>query len=123
MGDTFRVLASEDNTLVTVNGAIVAILDRGEVHEQIIEVQSMITANRPVLVAQFSNGQDYDTTENDKTKGDPFMALLPPAEQYLDQYTITTPANGYSVNYVNLVTSTVSVGQIRLNGETIPTNL
>ena len=35
-GDTVRVLASADGTTVEINGATVATLDRGQVHEQIV---------------------------------------------------------------------------------------
>ncbi|MEZ5178205.1 MAG: IgGFc-binding protein [Acidimicrobiales bacterium] len=50
-GDTFRVLASADGTAVSVDGAVVATLDRGQVHEQIIAASSTISATQPVLVA------------------------------------------------------------------------
>ena len=45
-GDTFRVIASEDGTVVSVGGAVVATLDRGEVHEQVITGATEIVASQ-----------------------------------------------------------------------------
>ena len=54
-GDIFRFLAAADGTTVMVNGAPVAVLDRGRVHERNIAGQAAITANAPILVAQYAD--------------------------------------------------------------------
>ena len=117
-GDTFRVMASEDATVVSINGTIAATLDRGEVYEQILTEASEIIASAPVLVAQYSNGSTFDGVPSD-----PFMVLIPPAEQFLDRYTVTTPPSGFGQNFVNVVVPTEGVGAIRRNGEAIPAEL
>ncbi len=114
-GDTFRMLASEDNTNVSVNGAVVANLNKGELHEQIIDGPATITADNPILVAQYSNGTTFDGVTSD-----PFMMLIPPFEQFLADYTISTPASGFSANFVNIVTSDAGVGLVTLDGVAIP---
>lgn len=114
-GDTFRILASEDNTQVSLNGSVVATLDRGEFHEQLITAASEITADKPVLVAQYSNGSSFDGVTSD-----PFMMLVPPFEQFLASYTVTTPASGFSKNFVNLVVPDEIVGQVELDGTPVP---
>ncbi|AHM59698.1 bacterial ig-like domain-containing protein [Flammeovirgaceae bacterium 311] len=113
--DTFIILASENNTSVTVNGGSPVMLNRGEFHEYVLGTSSTITASKPVLVAQYSNGTDFDNTVSD-----PFMMLIPPFEQFEGSYTVTTPATGFSRNHINIVASTASVGTIRLNGAIIP---
>ncbi len=55
-GDTFRFLATEDDTVVQVNGATVATLDAGQQHQQIVEGNARIVADKPIFVTQFSNG-------------------------------------------------------------------
>ena len=87
-GDTFRFVAKEDNTAVTVNGAVVATLNKGQVHQQIIDGQSTVTADKPILMAQYSNGTGYDNVTSD-----PFMMLTTPTEQFLSDYTFTTPGH------------------------------
>jgi uncharacterized repeat protein (TIGR01451 family) len=114
-GDTFRILAAEDNTQVSIDGSVVATLNRGEFHEQLIAAASEITADKPVLVAQYSNGTSFDGVTSD-----PFMMLVPPAEQFLASYTVTTPASGFSINYINLVVPDGAVGQVELDGTPVP---
>ena len=114
-GDTFRILASTNGTTVRVNGQPVATLARGQFHEQIVLGPAHITADQPVLVMQYSNGTSFDGVTSD-----PFQMMIPPFEQYLPSYTITTPASGFATNFVNVVAPTAAVGQITLDGTAIP---
>ena len=117
-GDTFRILASENNTTVQVNGSTVATLNRGQLHEQIIDGPARITADKPVLVMQYSNGQSFDNDGN--TNGDPFQMLIPPAEQYLPSYTVSTPAEGFNPNFINVIAPNSAVGSVQVDGTAIP---
>jgi hypothetical protein len=114
-GDTFRVLAAEDNTNVSINGVNVATLNKGQRHEQIITGSASIVANNAVLVAQYSNSSSFDNVTSD-----PFMMLIPPFEQFLGAYTITTPATGFATNFANIVAPSAAVGNITLDGVAIP---
>jgi hypothetical protein len=104
-------MAANDNTAVSINGSTVATLSKGQVHEQIIDGQSRITSTGPVLVTQFSNGSDFD-----QVTSDPFMVIVPPAEQYLAAYTFATPATGFDPNFVNVVTPTSAIPGLTLDG-------
>jgi Ca2+-binding RTX toxin-like protein len=114
-GDTFRMVAAQDGTAVRINGSLVATLNRGQVWQQIVDGQSQITADKPILVAQYSNGTTYDDVTSD-----PFEMLIPPTEQFLAAYTISTPATGFSGNYVNVVAPTSSIASVRLDGAVVP---
>ena len=46
--------------------------------------------------------------------------LIPPYEQFLAQYTVTTPATGFSQNFINLVVPNPAVGAVTLDGTAIP---
>lgn len=116
-GDTFRVIASENGTNVAINGATVATLNRGQVHEQIIAGASVISADAPILVAQYSNGSTFDGVTSD-----PFMMLVPPFEQFLASYTVTTPATGFSSNFINLAVPDAAVGSVQLDGTVVPSS-
>lgn len=74
-GDTFRFVASQNGTAVTVNGEQVATLDQGQVHQQLVEGPAFIASSKPIAVAQFSNGSSFDGVTSD-----PFMMLVPPYE-------------------------------------------
>jgi MYXO-CTERM domain-containing protein len=69
-----------------------------------------------VLVAQFSNSTTYDNV----ALADPFMMLIPPYEQFLSKYTLTTPASGF-VSYMNVVVANAGVGGVVVDGVTVPT--
>ena len=114
-GDTFRILAAKDNTQVSLNGIVVATLNKGQFHEQIVADPSYITASQPVLVAQYSNSTSFDGVTSD-----PFMTLIPPYEQFLNKYTVTTPASGFPINYINVVASNADIGNVTVDGTPIP---
>nr|WP_189563179.1 Ig-like domain-containing protein [Persicitalea jodogahamensis] len=114
-GDTYRFLASADNTTITVNGVNETTLNRGQFFEKIYTNPINIVASQPILVAQYSNGQNFDNVN-----ADPFMLLIPPYEQFLGGYTVTTPSSGFVNNYVNVLAPNAAVGTIKLDGITIP---
>ena len=114
-GDTFRILASQNGTEVRINGSLVVTLNRGQFYEQIIVGQSEITTTNPVLVAQYSNSSSFDGVTSD-----PFETLIPPKEQFLAGYTVTTPASGFPINFINIVAPNAIVGAIIFDGSQIP---
>lgn len=113
-GDSFRILASEDGTEVRINDSLVATLSAGQFHEQIVSGASRIDASAPVLVAQYSNGSQFDGVTSD-----PFQMLVPPFEQYLNSYTVTTPASGFAKNFINVVVPTAELSTFRLDGNPV----
>ena len=114
-GDTFRIIASQDGTEVSIDGAVVATLNRGQIHQQLVTAESRITSNKPILVAQYSNGSSFDGVTSD-----PFEMLIPPTEQFGDQYTVTTPASGFRENFINLVVPDPDVGTVAIDGTAVP---
>ncbi len=117
-GDTFRILAQQDNTQVFLNGTLIATLDANQYHERIIDGASSITSSRPVLVAQYSNGSLFDNTVSD-----PFMMLVVPVEQYQNSYVLSTPQAGIDHNYANLIVPTSEVGTVQVDGVPLGTGL
>ncbi len=113
--DTYRFLASVDNTIVSVNGVVLTTLNRGQFVERIYNTSLNITATQPILVAQYANGSGYDGAN-----ADPFMMLISPYEQFLGSYTVNTPSSGFAFNFVNVVAPNSAVGTIKLDGVTIP---
>ncbi|MCA9009829.1 MAG: hypothetical protein KDB01_08785, partial [Planctomycetaceae bacterium] len=85
-GDTFRILADQDDTVVAINGAAVATLNAGEFYETTLSIASRISANQPILVAQFANSYSFDFQ-----LGDPFLMLLTPTRSFSRTFTVTTP--------------------------------
>lgn len=88
-----------------------------------------LDASKPVLVAQYSTGYSYDASLTGKPAvevGDPFMSIIPPVTQYMNNYTITSfdgLAGPFPFRYVNLAiaaeffnNSVSARQQIRING-------
>jgi hypothetical protein len=119
-GDIFRIVATQDGTNVTVNGTNGYTedfsLDRGEFEELSIpsDVYSTIVSNQAILVAQYSKGQTSDGVISD-----PFMMLIPPFEQFQNQYTLSTPATGFNRHFINMVVPISQKAQIDLDGSLI----
>ncbi|MBK7253805.1 MAG: IgGFc-binding protein [Ignavibacteria bacterium] len=53
-------------------------INEGQYVEQILSAYSVISSDKPILVAQYSNGTTFDGVTSD-----PFMMLVPPYEQFL----------------------------------------
>jgi hypothetical protein len=114
-GDTWRILASEDNTNVSINGVPQAVINKGQLIETIISIRSIITSDKPVLVSQYSNSSTWDGVTSD-----PFMMLIPPFEQFLASYTVSTPSSGFAQNFVNIVAPNAVVGTLTLDAVPVP---
>lgn len=117
--DRYRVLASEDNTTVLIGNQPPLTLSRGGYHEFLLESNepSRIFADKPVLVAQFSQSNKTDEyfTGGD---GDPFMIILSSVSQSKNDVTFVA-YNSSQIRdyYVNIVTLTSEKDNIELDGE------
>lgn len=119
MGDTYRILAAQDGTTVNLDGASseTFTLNAGEFEQRVLTGSYRITADQPILVAQYSNGSDWDGVTSD-----PFMMLIPSAEQFVSAYTFATPGMGFPANYANVVplTTDATAGDVVLDGTAVP---
>ena len=77
VGDTYRIIASEDGTTVNINGGAAINLNAGQFYETTLTPASFIEGNNPISVAQYSEG-----TSCDGVTSDPFMIMLSPVESY-----------------------------------------
>lgn len=114
-GDIYRFLASEDSTTVSVNETVVSTLDKGEYVEKLYSTGLHIISDKPISVIQYSRGSSCAGNP-----GDPFMMLIPPYEQFLGNYTISTSDSGFSKNYINLVVPTSAKGDVRVDDSIVP---
>jgi hypothetical protein len=118
-GDTFRILADRDGTTVVLQGSNPEsfTLNAGEYAQRNLMGSYRITADLPVLVAQYSNGSDWDGVTSD-----PFMMLIPSAAQFVQSYTFATPGSGFPNNYANVValTADAAAGDVLLDGASVP---
>lgn len=127
--DLVRVVAGFDSTVVWIDGFQEAVLPRGGVYEGPLEFAHVITTSRPALVAQFrkTSGGGSDPPSD---VGDPFMMIVPPAEQFMKSYRFMSiqvrgdqfggNSRVYLEQFLNVVIPTVSVPSVRLDNNQLP---
>jgi hypothetical protein len=119
--DTFRYLSAANGTVVSVNGAVVAILNSGAFFEQMLSTASYVTATAPILVMQYSNSHSYDgATYGGVAMADPSEITVPPISDYGTTYQTVAPSTGFTYNFLNLAAPNSSVGSVLLDGTAIP---
>ena len=114
---TLKLTASRDGTTISVDGSVVAMLDRGEFLEQVFTGAVEVTANHPIALSQLAHSQQTDNPTNDPSRpvGDPFLMQLPPVEQFRDAYSVIVPDSRFDPNFINVVAPDIAVGTIKLN--------
>jgi outer membrane protein OmpA-like peptidoglycan-associated protein len=114
-GDTYRFLASEDSTLIEIAGKKEH-LNSGQFFERVLKEPTVITASKPICVAQFSNSSSFDKQED----ADPFMIVLSPNEQM--QHLVTFNAfesRVITAYYLNLLVPSSGASGLRLDGKSV----
>ncbi|MBM4388883.1 MAG: IgGFc-binding protein, partial [Deltaproteobacteria bacterium] len=133
--DYIRVMASEDNTSVSVDPPVVSVpkLNAGKYFDFTTLNHCVITSDKPVLVGQYLAGQDApepghstcedtlifgmkcdgdpfgkscnsdeDCSPGDANIGDPAFFIIPPVEQFRNDYIFLAP-NKYAQDYITIV--------------------
>jgi hypothetical protein len=83
--DLYRVLAAYNGTQVFRNGTPLATLNAGEYYEGPLTEPAWITASDQILVAQYKKSSN-PVGNGVNQVGDPFMMIIPTAEQYDKSY-------------------------------------
>ena len=112
---TFRVMADENNTTVTIGNGAPITLNAGQRHEVNGNATPVcIQANKPVSVVQLMEG--YSCAGN----GDPSLLLLSPADRLSTRALFHTPTSAQlNQHSISLVVPMASVGQVTLNGNPV----
>jgi gliding motility-associated-like protein len=127
-GQFVKVVASENNTEVTINQKKVAVLDKGGFYmtPKPVDTVSLVSANRPITVAQFAvsqncNGRGLDVpnpTSDVTGYGDPDMVLLNPVEFSINDITVYSSTKEHiKEQYINVLIRTASAPSFRVNGK------
>ncbi|GAB2700639.1 hypothetical protein GCM10027037_26880 [Mucilaginibacter koreensis] len=118
-GQIVRVLAKDDQTLLTVNGTQVAKLNAGQYYTSSpIDIASIITANKPVTVAQYALTQNCSASNNSPDAGysDPDMVLLNPLEYRISNTTVySSNRENITEQYINVLMKSTAVASFRIN--------
>ncbi|TAE74218.1 MAG: PKD domain-containing protein [Bacteroidetes bacterium] len=133
-GYLYRVIASQDNTAITVNGLSAGTLNKGQFIEREVGNNSpnCVEGNKPIAVAQYIKGQDCNGVPTQPgggggsvNVGDPAMIMLNPASQTINKITYNTIASenmlppNPALYFVNIVTKTANASLVKLNGSNV----
>lgn len=113
--DQFRILAMENSTSIQINGGTPINLNAGQYYETSLSQASFITSNKYVCVSQYSKG-----TSCDNVTSDPFMIILSPVEQFINNI-VFQAFNTSVINqfYTNIITKTANTNLVTLDGSTL----
>jgi PKD repeat protein len=127
--DRYRIMAAHDNTTIYISGRNPVTKNRGEFEEIVVfhNDPKRVLADKPVMVAQFSQSRDIDS-EFTGGDGDPFMIILSPSNQERNEVTFVAYKSpdidlegyeGITKYFVNIITQVSETENIRLNGEPV----
>ncbi|MCH7409857.1 PKD domain-containing protein [Belliella sp. DSM 111904] len=121
-GELLKIIASEANTEIAINGTVVGTIGAGEFFSRNFThtETASISGNKPISVTSFAKSMDCNLPGNQSGMGDPFMLTYSPNQQLLKQVTfnaINLPA--ITAHYVNIIVANGSVGKTFLDGQAI----
>ncbi len=114
-GFTYRVLAIENGTNVTIDGGTTISLNAGEFYEQNqVNSATCVQSDSPISVTQYMQGTSCSGT------GDPAMLILNDASQKIDNVTFSTVVSNQITSHgINVILSTSDVGTFTVDGTII----
>jgi hypothetical protein len=117
-GSIYRILASADSTIISMDASPIDTLNRGEFHEtKVLTGSHVFSGTKPIFVVQYMTG----VIQSGAGIGDPAMANMIPREQYLTAYTFSTIGGGqFRENFVTIIVENSDVGSMTLDGANIP---
>ena len=102
----WRIVASEDNTTITFDPPVSlgaqTVLNAGQMVEFDEQADFSIAADDPILVAGYMTGCTGTNLYPNTCPGDPYMVLMVPVEQYLDDYVFVVDTS-YTEDFSKLV--------------------
>jgi len=150
-GDSYRVLAAYDNTVVNITGTVVTITNEsgsgpwqvttnyetvvitnqaGQIWETNLDGPVVFQADKPIQVAQFANGAEFDHFADTNAEGDPCEILLPPTGHYLLTNVVYTPTGldfygnpfVFNENFLNLIVPQSAITNTVVDGSIVATS-
>ncbi|MGA1277953.1 MAG: IgGFc-binding protein [Candidatus Kapaibacteriota bacterium] len=128
--DIYRVLAAYDSTDIMINGVKTTTLSKGGMYQSVLTTPQVISSNKSILVAQYKKTSGTNSSAGTDYNGDPFMMLVPPSDQFQDNYRFVSIQavnyannflyiNGYEQQFTTIVMPNSAVATTRLDGQLV----
>lgn len=116
--DVFKIVASVNNTTVTVSNGSSYTLNKGQFVNLFLSATAVVTASNPIAVAQLSTSQDCSPSMS--ILGDASMVVLTPDHLVNDHATFYTPSTyGFAYHHLNILVRTNAINAITLDNVSI----
>lgn len=115
---TYRIISTENNNKISVNGKPLKTMQKGEVYnEHNVGKAICITADEPIMVIQYMQGAHCSSNV-----GDPAMVIIPPIEQFIKRVNYATPTYvGFLTHYVYILLE--KNASVSINGKKVNSSL
>lgn len=112
-GNVVRIIATENDTEVRYNGAVVATLASGDFYEGRVVGGNVIEATKKVLVTEYLIGQDQANANTD-----PAMTIVPGSDQWLKSYVFATPSGSadFPTDFASIIIRTDDLSTLTVAG-------
>lgn len=113
---TYRVMARDNGTLVSIDGGAPVPMTSGQVIEfNNVATNVQVVGNKPIQVVQYMQGDACSLN------GDPAMLVLNANDQKIDNVTFSTvSSNVITTHFMNIIVETADIGNILLDNVPIP---
>ena len=113
---TYRVIARDNGTLVSINGGATVPMTAGQVLEfNNVSSDVQVVGNNPIQVVQFMQGDACSLN------GDPAMLVLNANDQKIDNVTFSTVSSAViTSHFMNIIVETADIGNVLLDNTIIP---
>jgi hypothetical protein len=118
-GDEYTIVASQANTTVTRNGAVLVGLPADGANTVLLTSASHITANAPILLEHLATGGEFKSDGN----GDPTLIDVPPVSYYTRLQTVAVPATGFANSFLNVTIAAADIPTLTLDGVPVQASL
>jgi len=130
--DAFRIIVSDDNTTITVNGSTTNAngttlnnpYAKGSVITFFSTGPNLVSGTKPIALAHYQTSQNcnLNNSPNVNYPGDPEITLLNPVEQTLNDITVFSKLNSLNLQtninsyYINVIIKTADVATFKMDG-------
>ena len=113
---SYRVIARDNGTLVSINGGATVPMTAGQVLEfNNVSSEVQVVGSNPIQVVQFMQGDACSLN------GDPAMLVLNANNQKIDNVTFSTVSSAVITNhFMNIIVETADIGNVLLDNTLIP---
>lgn len=117
LSSLYRVSVKDASTIVQRNGVPLTDLQNNSYYEFVSNTADYITADRPIMVAQFETSAEMPACGNPDKVGDPEMFFLSPVEQGVKETQLyRNTSYRITVQYLTLVVPTKGLSSLTIDG-------